>query len=99
MSFGALVSAGAFRLGAAVVRELERRGGHVIVLDLQPGEAGEHVEGDVAASADVQRVLDQASSAYGGLRVAVSCAGIRKGERILGREGPHNRRASSEPYA
>jgi NAD(P)-dependent dehydrogenase (short-subunit alcohol dehydrogenase family) len=88
--FGVIVSGGASGLGGAVAALFEAAGAHVISLDLQRGPRPMFVEGDVTDANAVQSAVELASDAPGGLRVAVSCAGIGTPERILGRAGPHN---------
>jgi NAD(P)-dependent dehydrogenase (short-subunit alcohol dehydrogenase family) len=48
------------------------------------------VEADVADADAVQRAIDAAIQAFGGLWGAVQCAGILAGARVLGRGGPHD---------
>jgi 3-hydroxyacyl-CoA dehydrogenase / 3-hydroxy-2-methylbutyryl-CoA dehydrogenase len=94
----ALVAGGASGLGAATSRALVERGARVAIVDLN-GElaatlAGELGAGAVAFTADVTKE-DEVSAAvagtveaFGGLRLAVSCAGVGWAEKVLGREGP-----------
>jgi NAD(P)-dependent dehydrogenase (short-subunit alcohol dehydrogenase family) len=88
----ALVSGGASGLGLATVRALSSRGAKVVMLDLPASDgaavAGSmentvFVPGDVRDEKDVRAAVDAA----GDLRVAISCAGVGTGRRILGREG------------
>ena len=94
----ALVAGGASGLGAATARELAARGARVAVVDLD----GERAEGlaaelgdghvayraDVTSDAEVQAAVEGAVRSFGGLRLAVSCAGIGWAERVVGRDGP-----------
>ncbi len=101
---GALVSGGASGLGAASARALAERGARVAVLDLDSDRAealaGELGDGASAHAADVtdasslEAAIDSAVAAVGGLRVAVSCAGVGWAEKVLGKEGP----AQREPF-
>ena len=89
---GALVTGGASGLGRATAEMLAARGARVVIFDLpgSPGEevagrlGGAFVAGDVTSEDDASRAV----AAAGELRVAVSCAGIGGGARVVGREGP-----------
>jgi NAD(P)-dependent dehydrogenase (short-subunit alcohol dehydrogenase family) len=93
---GALVAGGASGLGEATARELAARGARVAIVDLNEERGPQLAEelGGLFTSADVsdeERVsaaVDEAVEAFGGLRVAVSCAGIGWAERTVGKEGP-----------
>lgn len=94
----ALVTGGASGLGQATVAALVDAGARVVVADL-PGSKGRAVEAayghrtrfvaaDVTVEQDVQAAVDLAVREFGGLHIAVSCAGIATPGRVLGREGP-----------
>jgi NAD(P)-dependent dehydrogenase (short-subunit alcohol dehydrogenase family) len=93
---GALVAGGASGLGEATARELVARGARVAILDLNeergPGLAEElgglFTPADVTDEERVSAAVEDAAEAFGGLRLAVSCAGIGWAERTVGREGP-----------
>jgi NAD(P)-dependent dehydrogenase (short-subunit alcohol dehydrogenase family) len=93
---GALVSGGASGLGEATARELAGRGARVAVVDLneERGPALAEEIGGLFTSADVtdeERVgaaVEEAVDAFGGLRLAVSCAGIGWAERTVKKDGP-----------
>ena len=93
---GALVAGGASGLGEATARELAVRGARVAIVDLDeergPGLADEigglFTSADVTDGERVGAAVDEAIEAFGGLRLAVSCAGIGLAERIVGKEGP-----------
>ena len=93
---GALVAGGASGLGEATARELSARGARVAILDLNeergPGLAEElgglFTPADVTDEERVSAAVEDAAEAFGGLRLAVSCAGIGWAERTVGREGP-----------
>ncbi|MGM1029995.1 MAG: SDR family NAD(P)-dependent oxidoreductase [Actinomycetota bacterium] len=101
----ALVTGAASGLGAATAAALAARGALVVGLDLpaaiERAEARERIRlvpGDVTVEADVQRAVDEAS-ALGPLRIAVSCAGIATGKRLIGRDGPHDQAAFERTIA
>jgi NAD(P)-dependent dehydrogenase (short-subunit alcohol dehydrogenase family) len=94
-----LVTGAGSGLGAATARMVVEHGGSVVVADVD-SERGEKVAGelgerarfvatDVTDEASVRGAVAAATDA-GGLRVAVSCAGIAPAERVLGRQGPHS---------
>jgi 3-hydroxyacyl-CoA dehydrogenase/3-hydroxy-2-methylbutyryl-CoA dehydrogenase len=97
---GALVAGGASGLGAATARELASRGARVAVVDIDGdkaealardlGEGGLAARADVTDEAQVEAAVAAAVEAFGGLRLAVSCAGIGWAERTVGKEGPAN---------
>ena len=95
---GALVAGGASGLGEATARALAAAGAIVTIADLnaEKGEAlaGElgasFVETDVTDESAVGAAVEQASSAQGGLRISVCCAGIGWAERVSHKNGPHN---------
>ena len=93
---GALVAGGASGLGEATARELAARGARVAIADLneERGPALAEELGGLFTAADVtdpERVsaaVEEAAEAFGGLRLAVSCAGIGWAERTVKRDGP-----------
>jgi 3-hydroxyacyl-CoA dehydrogenase/3-hydroxy-2-methylbutyryl-CoA dehydrogenase len=94
----ALVAGGASGLGAAAARALVERGGRVAVVDLDgdkaaalAGDLGDSAlsfKADVTDEAEVQAAVSGAVDALGGLRLAVSCAGVGWAEKVVGRDGP-----------
>jgi NAD(P)-dependent dehydrogenase (short-subunit alcohol dehydrogenase family) len=94
---GAVITGGASGLGEATARELARRGAHVALLDLErsPGaEVAKDIGGealflpaDVTQEDEVAAALDRAAERFGGLHVAVSCAGIGSAGRTVDKEG------------
>jgi 3-hydroxyacyl-CoA dehydrogenase/3-hydroxy-2-methylbutyryl-CoA dehydrogenase len=97
---GALVAGGASGLGAATARELTARGARVAVVDLDGDKAAglaDELGGDVVSyradvtdEAEVEAAVSAAVETFGGLRLAVSCAGIGWAERTVSRQGPAN---------
>jgi NAD(P)-dependent dehydrogenase (short-subunit alcohol dehydrogenase family) len=77
---------------------LVERGGRVAVVDLDgdraaalAGELGDSAvsfKADVTDEAEVQAAVSGAVDALGGLRLAVSCAGVGWAEKVVGRDGP-----------
>ncbi len=95
--FVTVVSTG---LGAACVRLFAQHGAKVVIADLNE-EAGEalaaelggqtrFVATDVTDAGSVQRAVDTAASAFGGLRGVINCAGIGAAAKVLSRKGAHD---------
>jgi NAD(P)-dependent dehydrogenase (short-subunit alcohol dehydrogenase family) len=91
----ALVTGGASGLGRATAELLLERGARVVLFDLptsageevarELGSAARFVAGDVTSEEDARAAV----TAAGELRIAVNCAGIGAGARIVGRDGPY----------
>jgi NAD(P)-dependent dehydrogenase (short-subunit alcohol dehydrogenase family) len=93
----ALVTGGASGLGLATVKELVGAGASVVIVDL-PSSEGELVAKELGQSArfspadvtngdEVQAAVDLAASEFGGLHIAVNCAGVGFPGRVLTRDG------------
>jgi 3-hydroxyacyl-CoA dehydrogenase / 3-hydroxy-2-methylbutyryl-CoA dehydrogenase len=96
---GAVVTGGASGLGGATARELSSAGARVAILDL-PRSKGEDFAKelgrgaifcpcDVTKQDEVQTAVDRAVKEFGGIRIAVNCAGIGWAQRTVTKEGPH----------
>src|SRR5919108_1949612 len=96
----ALVTGGASGLGRASVEALLGVGAKAVICDLprSPGEAvaaelGESVffaPTDVTDADQVQAAIDLAVQRFGGLHIAVNCAGIGWAQRTVSRSGAHD---------
>jgi NAD(P)-dependent dehydrogenase (short-subunit alcohol dehydrogenase family) len=92
----AIVTGGASGLGAATAAVLAKAGAKVALFDrdLDKAEAHARAIGGLAVACDVtdetsvDAALDRVAEAQGAPRLAVNCAGIVSGARIVGREGP-----------
>lgn len=94
----ALVTGGASGLGYAVAARIVAAGGRAVLFDLNPerghaaaeglGERAAFCAGDVTNEAALEAAVAHAHERFGGLDVAVSCAGIGPAARLLGRSGP-----------
>ena len=92
----ALVTGGASGLGEATVRRLAAGGARVIIVDrdekrgpqlaAELGEQARFVKADVTSADEVQAAVNAAGE-LGGLRIAVSCAGVGWAARTINREG------------
>lgn len=93
-----LVSGGASGLGGACARLLSESGAKVLIADLNQeqgenhaGELGEgvrFVKTNVTDEESVKAAVQAAVDNFGGLHVAINCAGIGVAEKVLGKEGP-----------
>lgn len=81
----AIVTGGSSGLGQATAQVLQKRGAKVIIADVK----GTDTVCDVTKESDVKHVIEQAQAA-GPLACVVNCAGILDGQRIVGKEGPHD---------
>jgi NAD(P)-dependent dehydrogenase (short-subunit alcohol dehydrogenase family) len=96
---GAFVSGGASGLGEATVRALVERGARVAITDVNDekanalagelGDAAVALHCDVTSEDDVQTAVDAAVERFGGLRLAVGCAGVGWPEKVVSKRGPH----------
>jgi len=92
-----IVTGGASGLGAGTARMLAANGAKVVIADLNKaaGETlaaelgGRFHETDVASETSAEKVVALALDAFAGLHGLVNCAGIAIGEKVLGREAPH----------
>ncbi|MFC6338774.1 SDR family NAD(P)-dependent oxidoreductase [Pseudomonas sp. CCM 7891] len=94
-----LVSGGASGLGAATAEMLVAAGAKVMLVDLNAdavaaqasklGEQARSTVADICQEAAVEAAVQATVSAFGGLHGLVNCAGVVRGEKILGKSGPH----------
>lgn len=91
----AVVTGAASGLGLATATALATAGAQVLLVDL-PGRGGEEAAAglgarfaaaDVSSGEELTAALAQAMEAFGGLQIAVSCAGVAPAGRILNRAG------------
>jgi NAD(P)-dependent dehydrogenase (short-subunit alcohol dehydrogenase family) len=94
---GAVVTGGGSGLGEATARLLAAKGAKVAILDLgrskgadvakSIGDPAIFCEADVANEEQVTAALDRAVGEFGGLHVAVNCAGIGTAGRTVDKTG------------
>ena len=93
----ALVTGGASGLGGATVSTFVERGGRAAILD-RPGSPGEELArklgdrarfftADVTKEVEVRDAVARTVDAFGGLHVAVNCAGVGVAAKVLSRRG------------
>ena len=96
----ALVTGGASGLGRASVEALLERGANAVICDLaksngadvasQLGDRVAFAETDVTSEEQVNTALDTAAERFGGVHIAVNCAGIGWAQRTISRDAPHD---------
>ena len=96
----ALITGGASGLGHATAQELVAAGANVVLLDLPSsdgescaaefGEEALFAPADVTDADQVSDAIAMATETFGGLHIAVNCAGIAPAQRTVGRKGPHD---------
>ncbi len=94
----AIVTGGASGLGEATVRKVIEAGGSAGILDLDAArgqaladELGDNAvffDTDVTDTASVQAAIDGTAAKYGGIHIAVNCAGIGLPLKVLSKKGP-----------
>lgn len=95
-----IVTGGASGLGAATVRMLVDDGARVVICDLNAaagealaaelGASTRFIRTDVTQEPDGQVAIRTAVNGFGGLHGLANCAGIAHGEKVVGRDGPHD---------
>jgi 3-hydroxyacyl-CoA dehydrogenase/3-hydroxy-2-methylbutyryl-CoA dehydrogenase len=94
----AVVTGGASGLGEATVRTLAENGARAAIFDLQveKGEAlarelGDKVifvNTDITSDESTRAAVDETVKSFGGINVAVNCAGVADAGKILSKKGP-----------
>ncbi|MET0846371.1 MAG: SDR family NAD(P)-dependent oxidoreductase [Pseudomonas sp.] len=92
-----LVTGGASGLGAATAEMLIAAGAKVMLVDMnveavaaQAKRLGaQSVVADISDEAAAEAAVQATVKAFGGLNGLINCAGIVRGEKILGKNGPH----------
>lgn len=94
-----LITGAGSGLGAAVARMAVGAGARVALLDVNAaagqaladelGAAALFIRADVTSASEGAAAVAATLQKFGQIDVAVNCAGVAPGERIVGREGPH----------
>ncbi len=93
-----LITGGASGLGGATAEMVVNAGGRVVIIDINQAAGDEmsrrlshakarFIKGDITSESDVQRAVDSAVQAFGGLHGLVNAAGVGNAERVLPKEG------------
>jgi NAD(P)-dependent dehydrogenase (short-subunit alcohol dehydrogenase family) len=94
-----IVTGGASGLGEATAWMIVKRGGYVVLADINPqgnalaselGAGAYFISTDVTQEADGIRAVEAAKERFGTLHGLVNCAGIAPSERIAGKNGLHS---------
>ncbi len=94
----AIVTGGASGLGLSVVESVIAAGGHAVLLDVNEaagadaaqrlGARARFLQVDVTSEDAVDKAVQEAVDAMGGLNLAVNCAGVGWPKRMVGKDGP-----------
>ena len=92
-----IVTGGASGLGAATAEMLVAAGAKVMLVDMNAEAVtaqalrlgAQSVVADISNEAQAEAAVQATVKAFGGLNGLVNCAGIVRGEKILGKNGPH----------
>ncbi len=95
----AIISGGASGLGYACAEHIVNNGGQVTLVDINQQAGDEAVnnlgkeqatffKADVSSETDIQQACEAALAFSKNLNVAINCAGVLAGGRVLGREEP-----------
>ena len=92
-----IVTGGASGLGAATAELLVNAGGKVMLVDMNADAVfvqaqrlgAQSVVADISNEAAAEAAVQATVKAFGSLNGLVNCAGIVRGEKILGKNGPH----------
>ena len=96
----ALVTGGASGLGQATVEEFVSKGAKAVILDINEDNAKKIIDNlgednvlfistNIMEEEPVVNAVNQIKETFGGLHIAVNCAGTGYPGRILGKEAPH----------
>ncbi len=95
----ALITGGASGLGEATVRRFADQGANIVIVDVNDergqalarelGESARYVRADVSQESDMQTAVQTAVETFGALNILVSCAGIARALKTVGKDGPH----------
>ena len=99
-----IVTGGASGLGAATAEMLIKAGAKVMLVDLNADAVAAQARtlgaqstvADISQAEAAQAAVEATVAAYGGVNGLVNCAGIVRGEKILGKNGPHGLESFSQ---
>lgn len=92
----ALITGGASGLGEATTRTLAAKGNNVVIVDVNAekgealaaelGEGALYLSADVTDDAAAEAAVAKAVDTFGGLHIAINCAGIATPSKVIDRE-------------
>lgn len=95
----AVITGGVSGLGEATARLLHSQGANVVLLDVNKkkgdllcqelGDRAAFAVTDVTDTHQVQAAMSMALEKFGGIHVAVNCAGIGTPAKVVGKDAPH----------
>ena len=96
----AAITGGASGLGEATVRHFLQNGAKVVILDLNDDNAKKlidelgdenlkYINTNIMEEDPVKKAMEFIETEFGGLHIAVNCAGTGYGGRIIGKDAPH----------
>jgi len=96
----AAITGGASGLGEATVRHFLQNGAKVVILDLNDDNAKKlidelgdenlkYINTNIMEEDPVKKAMEFIKTEFGGLHIAVNCAGTGYGGRIIGKDAPH----------
>ena len=99
-----IVTGGASGLGAATAEMLIKAGAKVMLVDLNADAVAAQARtlgaqstvADISQADAAQAAVQATVAAFGGVNGLVNCAGIVRGEKILGKNGPHGLESFSQ---
>ncbi|MCK1993900.1 3-hydroxyacyl-CoA dehydrogenase [Peribacillus muralis] len=102
----AAVTGGASGLGAAAVRNIIKKGGKAVILDLSEangvkmvqelGDSVLFVKTDVTSEESVSKALEKGVEKFGKINAVINCAGIAIAQKVIGRKSVHELEAFSK---
>lgn len=94
----AIISGGASGLGAGIAKTIVEAGGQVALLDINEEQGQQYAtelgdnalffKTDISNEENVVASVDSAAKAFGGINLAVGCAGVLGNGRLLSKKGP-----------
>ena len=94
-----IVTGGASGLGAATAEMLVKAGARVMLVDMNAdavaaqatrlGSQARSAVADISQEGAAQAAVEATVTAFGAVNGLINCAGIVRGEKILGKNGPH----------
>lgn len=93
-----IVTGGASGLGAACVNRFVADGAKAAIFDLdndkgeqlaeELGESVIYCSTDVVSESSVEAAIDQTTAVFGGIHIAINCAGVATPAKVLSKKGP-----------